>query len=381
MPKIQVRLGIWLLYTKMSLEILLNFDKPTISKGVIDLLQNGLIEDTEQTLSKLSLKECLSIARQGKRLQNAPANYLINSLLRALSFEDSPIEDEIPKGDPLDGGELGNDPTLSQLSKNIDSSGPSQGTNGTTNGTTPATDQQQLPHKNQDDKNDTDKRKKEVCKFYARGHCTRNKDCRFDHPGICKKFRQWGSTSNDPKGCDGKCKAFHPNACRRSVKDKNCSVQDCRFFHLKGTTRLNRNTNGSSSQNWRMNQQPREQGNQFNQNQNQSRPGFESKNGFTSLNNRNPNRGLPRRAEGAHQAPREAKAETVTQQVKAQLGQTLEAILKRLTAMETRQASLPQYLQPIQPHLSPAVPPPGTQTQLQWASQPPWAPTQSQTHY
>jgi hypothetical protein len=176
-------------------------------------------------LSKLSLKECLSTIRQGKKLQNPPANYLINSLLRALSIEDSPIEDEIPQGEPLDGGGLGNDPTWSQLSKDEYSSGPSQGTSGTSIGNAPTTDQQNFPHNNQDVKNSADKRKKEVCKFYARGHCTRNKDCRFDHPGICKKFRQWESISNDSKGCEGKCKAFHPNACWRLVKDKNCSVQ------------------------------------------------------------------------------------------------------------------------------------------------------------
>lgn len=369
----------------MLLEILLNFDKPTISKGVIDLLQNGLTEDTEQTLSKLSLKECLSIISQGKKLQNAPANYLINSLLRAISIEDSPIEDEIPQGEPLDrgglGNDLGNDPTWSQLSKTIDSNEPSQGTSGTTKDSATSTDQQKLPHNNQDDKNNADKRKKDVCKFYARGHCTRNKDCRFDHPGICKKFKQWGSISNDSKGCDGKCKAFHPNACRRSVKDKNCSVQDCRFFHLKGTTRLNRNTNGSSSQNWRTNQQQREQGNQCNQNQMQSGPGFESKNRFASLYNRNRNIGPPQRAESTPQAPREAKTKTVTQQENVKLEQTLEAIMKRLTAMETRQALIQQYHQPIQPLLSPAVPPLGSQTQYQWASQPHWAPTQTQTQY
>ena len=165
------------------------------------------------------------------------------------------------------------------------------------------------------------------------------------------------------------------------MKDKNCSVQDCRFFHLKGTTRLNRNTNGSSSQNWRTNQQQREQGNQCNQNQMQSGPGFESKNRFASLYNRNRNIGPPQRAESTPQAPREAKTKTVTRQENVKLEQTLEAIMKRLTAMETRQASIQQYHQPIQPLLSPAVPPLGSQIQYQWASQPHWAPTQTQTQY
>ena len=71
----------------------------------------------------------------------------------------------------------------------------------------------------------------------------------------------------------------------------------------------------------------------------------------------------------------------MTQQEKSQLSQTLETIMKRLTAMESRQAAYPHpgvQLHPtVQPLLSPAVPQPGTQTQYQWGSQPQW--TQSQT--
>ena len=56
-------------------------------------------------------------------------------------------------------------------------------------------------------------KKKDLCRFYARGHCTKKGDCRFDHPSICKVFRQFGDKTKDPKGCDGKCEAFHPNVC------------------------------------------------------------------------------------------------------------------------------------------------------------------------
>ena len=79
------------------------------------LLQNGLVEDTDQKLSKLSLKECLSLVSQNKKLQNAPANYLLSSLLKVLSYEDSPMEDEIPLDGSPDEGDLGKDPTMSQL--------------------------------------------------------------------------------------------------------------------------------------------------------------------------------------------------------------------------------------------------------------------------
>ena len=51
------------------------------------------------------------------------------------------------------------------------------------------------------------KKTEETCRFFARGHCTRGAECRFDHPTICKKFRQFGNKSVDPKGCEGNCQA------------------------------------------------------------------------------------------------------------------------------------------------------------------------------
>ena len=65
---------------------------------------------------------------------------------------------------------------------------------------------------------------------------------------------------------------------------------------------------------------------------------------------------------------------------KIQIAQTLEAIMKRLSAMEARQTV---YLHPAmnlhtpaQPELSPAVPMPGSQTQQQWGSQNQWPQSQ-----
>ena len=84
-----------------------------------------------------------------------------------------------------------------------------------------------------DPQKEGDQKKRETCRFFARGHCTRNKDCRFEHPNICKKFRQFGSISTDKSGCDGKCEAFHPNACQNSLKDKTCLGRIADFFTLK----------------------------------------------------------------------------------------------------------------------------------------------------
>ena len=332
-----------------------NFDKPTISKGVLDFLAENLIEDpdTNRDVVKKNLIDSLAIIAKGNKLDYGSANNLLQAVLRSLNLEDSSVEDEIAPANT----QSADDSLCSQLPE-VSATSPKVGE----------------PVR----KISPDKKLKEICKFYARGHCTRNKDCRFDHPKICNKFRQFGSTSNDSEGCDGKCNAFHPNACRRSLKDKTCSFPDCRFFHLKGTRR-NPNPNGSSSQNWRSYQD--------NQNQNQSRPSFESKNRFAGLSKkaqkrgRNPRPGPPKNTHTTPQAPKLQKPETVTQEEKTQLGQTLEAILKRLAAMETKQASYPQLHQPVQPQMFPAVPQPGTKTQFQWASQPPWLPTQTQSQF
>ena len=62
--------------------------------------------------------------------------------------------------------------------------------------------------------------------------------------------------------------------------------------------------------------------------------------------------------------------DTVTQKEKMQLGQTLEAIMRRLDAMEARPTFFPQ----VQPLLSPAAP------QFSW-TQGPWTQTQTTNLY
>jgi hypothetical protein len=79
----------------MSIKINLNFDKPTMSKGILDLLSNGLVEDPCRDVLKISLKESLAILAKGKRLQYGPANNLLVSILQTLTLEDGNIADEI----------------------------------------------------------------------------------------------------------------------------------------------------------------------------------------------------------------------------------------------------------------------------------------------
>ena len=335
-----------------------NFEKPTISKGVLDFLSANLIEDPDTSWDKVkkNLKESLASIAKGHKLDYGSANYLLHRVLGSLSLEDSSVEDEITPADSQHAKGLdGLDGLLTQIDSQSTEDPESAGT-----GRNPKTE------RTPPNSGPNQKKTKETCKFYARGRCNRGKDCRFDHPTICKKFRQFGSkTSERQKGCDGKCSAYHPNVCRRSLKDRTCSFRDCRFFHLKGTKMLSQDS--ASELNWRVNNQPQNKGRAS---QNMGRPQlaiFESKNQFACLEN--PNTG---------QAGQQQDPERIL------LNHTLEAIMKRLTDMETRQAMYQpphnrQKHNPVQPNTvqySPVVPQPGTQTQRQWESQNQW--TQSQ---
>ena len=383
----------------MSVLVDLDFTKETLSKTILDFFRNGLQGNPDQSGSKQTYEECLRTLSQGKKLQYGAANYLLLGIVRSLGIENSPPDDEFLPGERQDDKELGIDPTMSQIMADASSQkkkmDTTQDQDDTIHGSEEGASGSKLAKSGDEAKNDKSDRtekqvsrmtmpqKKELCRFYARGHCTRSKECRFDHPTICNKFRKNGSISTNPSGCDGKCKSFHPNTCRSSLQHKTCSFQECRFFHLKGTKRSsNPDTNRGSSRdsNWRSNQERTAMHNnrdhQRNQGQNRSRTNAESNNRFASFNhdskNWNPNL-----------APVKKKMESETPEDRIQLGQTLQAIMQRLSAMESRQMHYqqPTYqpAQPIQPLMSPAVPQPGTQTQNQWASQPPW--TQTQTQY
>ena len=344
----------------MSYKINLNFDKPTFSKGILDLLSNELQEDPDRDVMKTSLKESLAILAKGNKLQYGPANNLLASILKALSLEDSNDDDEIAPA-TLPGSQ-------EELSAQNPSQGPSSGPEPGSNTATPV----------QKDKRDPNhkKEKRDLCRFFARGRCNRSKDCRFDHPSICKKFRQFGSLSSDPKGCDGKCNGFHPNACRNSLRNKTCSFSDCRFYHLKGTKMTSRDSRDSPDRgrNWDTNK-----GQNHSQNLNQ---GKNSRPNQRQTNNRHQNQNKtgskPDPSNKGNPTPG-SKPGPVFQQDQPELVATLQEIMKRLSVMEARQSMIPQMLTPahhVTPLLSPAVPQPGSQTQHQWASPNQW--TQSQ---
>ena len=344
-------------------KVKINFDQTGIRDDIIELLSNNLKEDLDRDSLKITLKESLAIVAKGTPLQKGPANDLLTCILRTLSLVGEEYKEEEEDAEESSGSQdLGTDPTMTQVM----------------GGKHP---KEQLADKK--------KPKGELCRYYARGRCNRPQDCRFDHPSVCKKFRQWGSISNSTKGCDGKCDNFHPNACRSSLKDKTCSWTDCRFFHLKGTkkttSKSNSNFNANAYNNSNANQDRHNQNGQRNgrgernqnqnqnwdrkRNNNQGGPNVESKNRFACLDNSDPSPTVP------NPDPEKDK-----------LNRTLEAIMRRLTDMETRQASCqpqlggPAYL-PAPSYLSPVVQQPGTQTQRQWGSPNQWTQSQSQPQY
>ena len=79
----------------MSFKITLDFDKPTMSKGTIDVLSNRLQDDPGKDVIQLSLKECLVKLAKGNKLPYKAANYLLVNILKAITLEGSDASEEI----------------------------------------------------------------------------------------------------------------------------------------------------------------------------------------------------------------------------------------------------------------------------------------------
>ena len=381
-----------------------NFDQTTVSEEVIDLLSNHLKEDLDRDVLKVSLKESLALAAKGTKLQNGPANDLLYCIIRSLSMniqesdepgnpdaseETADSDDDV---DPDSDGEeedndVDDDESLSQILKAARAKaaqsqmkkGKNAGKPRLENNDNQAKQEKQEKHPKYGKKEDPKKpsaTKNGICRFYLNGKCKFNVECRSEHPKICPKFRNDGDC--EVKGCGGGCGFLHPNVCRNSLRDKTCSYQDCKFFHLKGTKTVEWNPkhNKSDNPNWRT-----DRGNS------QKGPNQASKNGQTSSGQKTRKKvpGSKQKQDTRQKQDKNAEtsAPTVTQEEKKQLGQTLEAIMMRLDAMEARTTYYPQQGFQERPHfrpqMSPAVPQPGSQTQQQWASQPPWMQTQTQT--
>ena len=76
------------------------------------------------------------------------------------------------------------------------------------------------------------KYKTKICMYYRRGACTKGKDCTYDHPPMCRKFKKGGP---GPGGCNNKkCKYTHPTICINAWLAKECTDESCTHFHPGG---------------------------------------------------------------------------------------------------------------------------------------------------
>ena len=203
---------------------------------------------------------------------------------------------------------------------------------------------------------------KPTCKFYAKGRCNKNNDCKFLHPRICRKFNQFGNKQDNVKGCKGNCGFFHPNACRSSLKDRTCVYKECRFYHLPGTKNAIHTKPIGSRNSAKKNQTqfPKIDGQNINGK-------FVSENRFAALDQ--------------GEVVDNLEAKQVFHKGQTKITDTLIAIMARLEAMEEKQSLVAHRMSQIQnqnfqahsalrpAYLSPIVAQPGALTQAQWASQ------------
>ena len=165
-----------------------------------------------------------------------------------------------------------------------------------------------------------------ICKFYKNGHCNKEEGkCRFLHPKICRKFKQFGGVEDNNKGCPSNCGFFHPNACRSSLKNKTCTYKECKFYHLIDTKIIQRKyektQNNAPKKVYSKNQSDHSKKELKPKNINTQK--FVSKNRFAALE------------EEVEEEITVAKQ--VFQKGQTKITDTLAAIMRRLDAMEEKQ--------------------------------------------
>jgi hypothetical protein len=301
--------------------------KQTISKAVGEFFINNLVEQKDKDwLNKIMVGEKID----GRKKDSHKASHvLLINLLKGLfdkgasgSDESMEITPTAEEEDPIQG--------MSGIQNTQFSQGVSTQDPGPNSGA-------QDPELNRKEKFENAK----LCKFYNRGKCTKDKNCKFDHPQICKVFRKFGLKKNNDKGCENSCDQFHPNTCRDSLKSKKCSRPDCRFFHLKDTKSIQANhSNKGTNQSQYFPPGSREYGGFKNKNQFNQAQSFETQNRFGPLMD-------PPRPQCSYQAPNanQQNGNQVFQGDSPNLPDTLAAIMKQLMEINQRQTNLEQKFQ------------------------------------
>ena len=82
-----------------------------------------------------------------------------------------------------------------------------------------------------------------ICKHYRTGRCKfgvsgkKDGSCPYSHPKACTKFLTNGSRSRGGCTKGSSCRLFHPSMCHSSMQERNCTRENCKFMHIKGTQR------------------------------------------------------------------------------------------------------------------------------------------------
>jgi len=194
-----------------------NFEKKTINKTVTSFIEKSVLTEDQ--------KNCVSQMAQGKKLKKGDANMLLQCLFAAIIPEGKEDEEDDPDAIFQDSQEVisqDEDIQISQSQNSQSQNSQSQNSKASGRQRAPSCENKQIPAN-------------QMCKFYKKGKCRYGKECRNEHPKFCKKFIKHGSMKFSPQGCDGKCEKPHPDACRDSLRTKECNREKCRFYHIKGT--------------------------------------------------------------------------------------------------------------------------------------------------
>ena len=228
-----------------KMDVTINFEKKTLSKRIGKLLMENVQNDEE--------KESIKKIMDGKKLQYPQANRLIFSLIAAMIVGDGEEDDDEEEfGDAEDSQLQSSTQNLTQTQTQDGNSIPSRlGEDGKKK-----TEQGKI--------NDETPRRtdfKDVCRFFKNGNCKFGEKCRNEHPKMCQKFKKNGISKHNQHGCDGKCGLLHLNACRESLKTKECSRSECKFYHLKGTKFTASQETGKGIENLRNEQREKQDSN------------------------------------------------------------------------------------------------------------------------
>ena len=322
----------------------ITFHRKKFCQTTCDYLCSKLDADTEE--DKIIIDQLKGLTDKSiTKLLAKDANELVKRLLQAivviddLDTEDDTdyrsVQNESEPDTEHESEEDGNDATIIEKAKSPKKQGS-------------AKQPKKFTSKNKTSQKDVPRKTSEVtiCKFFKNGRCNKAKnECRFSHPKICHKFNQFGPKNGINKGCDDSCEFYHPNACRNSVKDRTCSYEMCRFYHLKGTKLISRQV--QTKQNT---QKPKLFKKQENYKPKFSKISNESK--AKNIELKNKYQVLETEIEEVSEAEVKPNVVPVFQKADASMAVTLQEIMQRLESMDKWQKDhqSQSYTQGIQNH-------------------------------